>query len=267
MAPRPTRAILEPLRADPGGAAILCDIDGTLAPIVDDPEAAAVPAEARAVLAGAGRPLPPRRLRQRPAGERRARGSSASTSSPTPATTGSSCSSPARRRRASTRRSAIAGRRRPGSSSRLDWRRLGRLRACGSRTRARFRRSTGAAPPTRSLPSGARARDRRSRRRAGAGCRTSAAWCSSCGRSPIDKGSRGAAADRRAGQRTALFGGDDRTDLDAFAALRELRRDGTLDAAVCVGVSVARGRRTRSVATPTSWSIGPAGFRDLLRAL
>ena len=47
----PTDPILEPLRADPARAAILCDIDGTLAPIVDDPEAAAVPPEAREVLA------------------------------------------------------------------------------------------------------------------------------------------------------------------------------------------------------------------------
>ena len=43
-------AILEPLRADPAAGAILCDIDGTLAPIVTDPEAAEVPAEAQRVL-------------------------------------------------------------------------------------------------------------------------------------------------------------------------------------------------------------------------
>jgi trehalose 6-phosphate phosphatase len=34
---------LAPLRANPAGAAILLDVDGTLAPIVDDPEAARVP--------------------------------------------------------------------------------------------------------------------------------------------------------------------------------------------------------------------------------
>jgi trehalose 6-phosphate phosphatase len=42
--------IVEPLRADPARAAILCDVDGTLAPIVDDPDRAAVPEPARAVL-------------------------------------------------------------------------------------------------------------------------------------------------------------------------------------------------------------------------
>ena len=34
---------LAPLRANPAGAAILLDVDGTLAPIVDDPQAARVP--------------------------------------------------------------------------------------------------------------------------------------------------------------------------------------------------------------------------------
>src|SRR5215208_1155707 len=42
--------LIEPLRADPGASAVLCDIDGTLAPIVPDPEDAAMPEEARDVL-------------------------------------------------------------------------------------------------------------------------------------------------------------------------------------------------------------------------
>jgi trehalose 6-phosphate phosphatase len=41
---------LQPLLEDPGRAAILTDIDGTLAPIVDDPAAAAVPAQTRSAL-------------------------------------------------------------------------------------------------------------------------------------------------------------------------------------------------------------------------
>ena len=44
-------ALLEPLRADPARAAILTDVDGTLAPIVERAEEAAVPAAARAALA------------------------------------------------------------------------------------------------------------------------------------------------------------------------------------------------------------------------
>ncbi len=42
--------MLEPLRAEPDRAAVLTDVDGTLAPIVERPEQAGVPAEARAVL-------------------------------------------------------------------------------------------------------------------------------------------------------------------------------------------------------------------------
>src|SRR4051794_13953977 len=42
--------VLAPLRAAPGASAVLCDIDGTLAPIVSDPEDAAVPEETRVVL-------------------------------------------------------------------------------------------------------------------------------------------------------------------------------------------------------------------------
>ena len=45
------RGLLEPLRAEPARAAILTDVDGTLAPIVERAEEAAVPAEAREVMA------------------------------------------------------------------------------------------------------------------------------------------------------------------------------------------------------------------------
>lgn len=43
--------LLAPLRRDPGSAAILLDVDGTLAPIVDRPDDAEVPAETRELLA------------------------------------------------------------------------------------------------------------------------------------------------------------------------------------------------------------------------
>jgi trehalose 6-phosphate phosphatase len=48
--PAAWRGLLEPLRAEPARAAILTDVDGTLAPIVERAEEAAVPAEARAVM-------------------------------------------------------------------------------------------------------------------------------------------------------------------------------------------------------------------------
>ncbi|MGH2939498.1 MAG: trehalose-phosphatase [Solirubrobacterales bacterium] len=44
------RGLLEPLRAEPGKAAILTDFDGTLAPIVERADEVALPDDARAVL-------------------------------------------------------------------------------------------------------------------------------------------------------------------------------------------------------------------------
>jgi trehalose 6-phosphate phosphatase len=42
--------LIAPLRSDPASAAVLCDVDGTLAPIVSDPEDAAVPPRTQATL-------------------------------------------------------------------------------------------------------------------------------------------------------------------------------------------------------------------------
>jgi trehalose 6-phosphate phosphatase len=52
----------------------------------------------------------------------------------------------------------------------------------------------------------------------------------------VDKGRAVRTLVERAGVRRALYGGDDRTDLDAFAALDELVAGGDLDEAVRVGV-------------------------------
>ena len=43
--------LLAPLRRDPAHAAIMLDVDGTLAPIDDRPQDAAVPEKARELLA------------------------------------------------------------------------------------------------------------------------------------------------------------------------------------------------------------------------
>jgi trehalose 6-phosphate phosphatase len=53
----------------------------------------------------------------------------------------------------------------------------------------------------------------------------------------VDKGSSTVALLRSVGARNAVFGGDDLTDLDAFRELRRLRERGELDATVCVGVA------------------------------
>jgi trehalose 6-phosphate phosphatase len=59
MTPPPGTAtaerLLAPLRKHPRESAVLCDIDGTLAPIVERPEDAAVPGPARRVLEDLGR--------------------------------------------------------------------------------------------------------------------------------------------------------------------------------------------------------------------
>ena len=104
------------------------------------------------------------------------------------------------------------------------WRPSSPASACGSRTRDRSRRSTGAAR-RRGGGRGARARTRgsRPRRPARPALRPDGA------RAPPDQRSR--QGDRRARAWSsgaqcsrALFGGDDRTDLDAFGALRQLAR-------------------------------------------
>src|SRR3954453_7152016 len=53
---------------------------------------------------------------------------------------------------------------------------------------------------------------------------------------PIDKGQAVRELLRRTPVRAALFGGDDATDLDVFDLLGELREEGTLQTALCVGV-------------------------------
>jgi trehalose 6-phosphate phosphatase len=53
---------------------------------------------------------------------------------------------------------------------------------------------------------------------------------------PVDKGRALRDLVQRCGARAALYGGDDATDLDAFDALEALAEEGTLDVAVKVGV-------------------------------
>jgi trehalose-phosphatase len=64
----------------------------------------------------------------------------------------------------------------------------------------------------------------------------------------------------------ALYGGDDRTDLEAFAALRALNGEGRLDLALCVGVISAEGPPELNAAADLSVD-GPEGFVELLRRL
>jgi trehalose 6-phosphate phosphatase len=83
---------------------------------------------------------------------------------------------------------------------------------------------------------------------------------------PLDKGRGVQGLLRDADVDTALYAGDDRTDLDAFRALRECVDGGRLQHAVCVGV--------RSDETPAELERsadvlvdGPRGVRGVLEAL
>jgi trehalose 6-phosphate phosphatase len=68
------------------------------------------------------------------------------------------------------------------------------------------------------------------------------------------------------GVTAAVYAGDDRTDLDAFRRLRELREAGELEAAVCVGV-VSDEAPPELVEECDLRVDGPAGWLALLEAL
>nr|WP_246851535.1 trehalose-phosphatase [Patulibacter sp. SYSU D01012] len=69
-----------------------------------------------------------------------------------------------------------------------------------------------------------------------------------------------------AGLDAGLFAGDDRTDVDGFRALRELRDAGTLTHAVCLAAT--DDESPAAVAEAADASVpGPDGVRDLLAAL
>lgn len=64
----------------------------------------------------------------------------------------------------------------------------------------------------------------------------------------------------------ALYAGDDRTDADAFAALRTLRDDGKLGSAACVAIASDE-TPPELTAHADLTAAGPEGFVEVLRAL
>jgi trehalose 6-phosphate phosphatase len=83
---------------------------------------------------------------------------------------------------------------------------------------------------------------------------------------PISKGRAVNELVRRSGARTALFGGDDATDLDGFDALDSLEESGELEAAVRVGVASDEGPAA-IVERADVVVDGTAGFLEVLAAL
>ncbi|HKH40274.1 MAG TPA: trehalose-phosphatase [Solirubrobacterales bacterium] len=64
----------------------------------------------------------------------------------------------------------------------------------------------------------------------------------------------------------ALYAGDDRTDVDAFAALRTLHEDGELETSVCI--AAASGESPPEVSQAADATVpGPEGFLRVLEAL
>ena len=82
----------------------------------------------------------------------------------------------------------------------------------------------------------------------------------------IDKGSAVRALLRDSGARAAMYIGDDRTDADAWRVMRQMRADGALDLAV--GVAVASGEVPPAVREAADVEVpGPPGALAVLRHL
>jgi trehalose 6-phosphate phosphatase len=256
--------LLESLRSDPARAAILSDVDGTLAPIVDRPELAAVPAEATELLAAlskrfglvgciSGRQaLEARRL---VGVEGIAYAGNHGFELLLPGDRGPRLDP------------AVAGRERDAADflAALDG---GELATVGLRVEDKG--------PIQALhwrgaedERGAEARAHEIAAEAGRS-KLEPRW----GRKvlelrPVGGGGKDAAvaallaAD---GVTAAIYAGDDRTDLDAFRRLRELREEGELETAVCVGV--VSPEAPPGLAEEADLLVdGPAGWLAMLEAL
>jgi trehalose 6-phosphate phosphatase len=256
--------LVEPLRAAPASAAVLSDLDGTLAPIVPDPAAAAVPGEARDLLERlAGRyALVACVTGRRALDARRIVGSGAivyagnhglellepGRTEPTAAAAAAGQAGAAREFVDALDRDDLAAAglsiEDKGPIQALHWREA----RDGERAAARAERVAEAA------------------REAGLRPRPGRKVLEIRPAVAIDKGTAVASLLADRGVDRALFGGDDRTDLDAFAALDELRRAGRLQAVVRIGV--ASDEAPDDLAERSDAVVdGSGGFLEVLRLL
>jgi len=256
--------LLAPLRAEPEASALLCDIDGTLAPIVPEPEDTAVPEETREVLRQlAGRYALVACVTGRRALEARwivgveelVYSGNHGLEWLRPGATGPeldpAIADDARRARdfvldLDAEDVSVAGLRleSKGPIQALHWR--------GAEDEARAKHQA----------------------RRIAGTARSAGLAPHWGRKvleirPVGDIDKGTAVERLLSERAvqlAMFGGDDRGDLDAFAAMRRLADSGCLRAALCVGV--ASDEAPPELAERADAVVdGPDGFLAVLRAL
>ncbi len=256
--------LLAPLRADPAHTAIFSDIDGTLAPIVDRPEHAGVPTEATQLLETLGRrfglvgcvsgrqALEAQRL---VGAERIAYAGNHGLELLLPGE-GEPRLDPSLQGHgghASRFIAALGDAVLPGAELRLEDK--GPIQALHWRSAEDER--------------GAEARAHEIAAEAGhAGLEPH--W----GRKvlelrPVGGGGKGSAiaALLAAGDLTAaVYAGDDRTDLDAFRRLRELRDQGKLELAVCIGISSPEA--PSELAEEADLSVdGPPGWLKILKFL
>lgn len=257
-------ALLAPLRADPGRAAIFTDVDGTLAPIAERPELAAVPARAAEVLAALGERFG---MVGCISGRRAAEA----------------------RRLVGVEGIAYAGNHGlelllPGDEApRLDPSLRDRedgaadfVAGLGAEALAAAGLRLEDKGPIQALhwrgAADERAAESQAREIAAAAGRAGLEprW----GRKvlelrPVGGGGKDAAvaallaAD---GVVAAIYAGDDRTDLDAFRRLRELREEGELEAVVCVGVASAEAPAELGEESDLTVD-GPAGWLAVLESL
>ncbi len=256
--------LLEQLRARPCETALLCDIDGTLAPIVEQPEDATVPVAARDVLAELSRRylLVACVSGRRAADARRMVGVEELTYAGNhgfellePGAT-ELVADPAVGGRSGAAAAFV------GALESADLDRGGlMLEDKGAIQALHWRRA--------SDPEAARALALSisdAAQRAGLIPRWGRKVLELRPVSGIDKGSATAKLLRGCGARLALFGGDDATDLDAFQALSWLLRSGRLEAAARIGVGSEEAPAGLAERTDVIVD-GTEGFLDVLRYL
>lgn len=255
---------LWPLTGDPAHAAVLCDIDGTLAPIVDRPADARVPERVSRLLGELGRSyacvacVSGRAARE----ARRIVGEGSIVYA---GLHGAEMLAPGEARaRLAPAVAAWEGRVRSFAAERdtETLRRLGiRIEDKGPIAAFHWRQAPDEEAARAQLRGVARAAEA-----AGLATQTGRKVLEVRPPVPIDKGQAVRELVASSGARAALYGGDDATDLDAFTALDALVAAGGLDAAVRVGVRSAEGPPA-IVARADLAVDGPAGFARLLERL
>ncbi len=255
---------MAPFREDPGRAAILTDVDGTLAPIVERPEQAAVPDRARELLRALGRRFAlvgcisgRRAIEARElvgveeiayAGNHGLELLLPRENEPRldPALAGRELAAAELLAGIGDERLAEVGLRREdkGPIQALHWRGAGDER----QAEARAREIAAAADRAELEPRwGRKVLELR----------------------PVGGSGKDAAVTALLGGTEiviAVYAGDDRTDLDAFRRLREMRAEGRLQAAACIGVASAEA--PPELAGESDLIVdGPAGWLAMLEAL